>query len=128
MAQGWAGGRRSGIARRGRALTGGEGRGTRSGSGREQGLGQDRRAAGRLEHFCSETAPLQWRAVHDHLVPAPVPLVLAHLLAEGALDAGRAGVHVHDVLFQVELVGKEAVTYGADARLARAPQPTAPVL
>ena len=75
----------------------------------------------RLENLRTEPPPLQRRPVHHDLVPAPVPLVFTHLLAEGALDAGGVGVHVHYVLFEVELVGKEAVTYGTDARLPRAP-------
>lgn len=100
------------------------------GEGR-RGDGEGRRRAGqqrRLEHLGAEPAALQRCAVNDHLVPAPVPLVLAHLLAEGALDAGRVGVHIDYVLFEVELVGKEAVTYGTDARLAGTPQSAAPLL
>lgn len=66
--------------------------------------------------------------MYHHLVAAPVPLVLADLVAERAGDASRAGVYVDDVLFEVEFVGEEAVTDRTDARLAGAPLSTAPFL
>jgi len=94
----------------------------------QTGEGREDDRAAPLEHLGAQASLLQRRPVHYHLVAAPVPLVLADLVAERAGDASRAGVHVDDVLFEVEFVGEEAVTDRTDARLSGAPLSTAPLL
>lgn len=67
-------------------------------------------------------SPPQWGAMVGNLVAPQVPLVLAHLVALGTLDAATRCVDVDDVLFQIELVAEHSLADGADAWLTAVPQ------
>lgn len=50
-----------------------------------------------------------------------IPLVLHSLLAQLTTHSSAGGVHVHDMLLQVEFVGENSVAVIASPRLPRLP-------
>lgn len=57
-----------------------------------------------------------------HLVPTQVPLVFALFVAQVTLYPLTLGVNIDNVLFQIEFVAEDAVTYGTDAWLPAIPK------
>lgn len=62
------------------------------------------------------------RPVMSHLMATQVPLVFAFFVAQVALHPLALGVNIDNVLFQIEFVAEDAVTYGTDAWLTAVPK------
>lgn len=64
---------------------------------------------------------LQRCPVMGNLMTTKIPLIFALFLAQVTLHPFTLGMNIDNVLFQIEFVAEDAVTYGTDAWLPAVP-------